>query len=50
MPDLILLVLHGKKTISNSELAILPVDGYHAAGTDPDNTARVTLDFIARHS
>lgn len=29
---------------------ILPIDGYHAAGTDPDNTARVTLDFLARHS
>jgi hypothetical protein len=39
-----------QKTIPNSELAILPIDGYHAAGTDPDNTARVTLDFLARHS
>lgn len=39
-----------QKTIPNSELAILPLDGYHAAGADPDNTARVTLDFIARHS
>jgi len=39
-----------QKTIPGSELAILPIDGYHAAGTDPDNTARVTLDFIARHS
>jgi hypothetical protein len=36
--------------IPNSELAILPVDGYHAAGTDPDATARVTLNFITRHS
>jgi len=39
-----------QKTIPNSELAIIPVDGYHAAGTDPDATARVTLDFIARHA
>ena len=39
-----------QKTIPNSELAILPIDGYHAAGTDPDATARVTLEFIARHS
>jgi len=39
-----------QKTIANSELAILPVDGYHAAGTDPDRTASVALDFIARHS
>lgn len=38
-----------QKTIPNSELAILPVDGYHAAGTDPDGTARVVLDFLARH-
>ena len=39
-----------QKTIPDSELVILPIDGYHAAGTDPDGTARVTLDFIARHS
>ena len=39
-----------QKTIPNSELAIVPVDGYHAAGTAPDETARITLDFIARHS
>jgi pimeloyl-ACP methyl ester carboxylesterase len=39
-----------QKTIPGSELVLLPVDGYHAAGTDPDHTARVTLDFIARHS
>jgi len=39
-----------QKTIPNSELVILPIDGYHAAGTDPDMTARVTLEFIERHS
>ena len=39
-----------QSTVPGSSLAILPVDGYHAAGTDPDGTARVTLDFIARHS
>jgi 3-oxoadipate enol-lactonase len=39
-----------QKTIPGSELAMLTMDGYHAAGTDPDGTARVTLDFIARHS
>jgi pimeloyl-ACP methyl ester carboxylesterase len=38
-----------QKTIPHSELAIIPVDGYHAAGSDPDTTARVTLDFIARN-
>jgi pimeloyl-ACP methyl ester carboxylesterase len=39
-----------QKTIPHSELRILPIDGYHAAGTDPDGTARVTLEFIDRHS
>ena len=39
-----------QKTIPNSELAILPIDGYHAAGTDPYTTARATLKFITRHS
>jgi 3-oxoadipate enol-lactonase len=39
-----------QKTIPNSELVMLQMDGYHAAGTDPDGTARVTLDFITRHS
>ncbi len=37
-----------QKTIPSSELAFIPVDGYHAAGTAPDETARVTLDFLAR--
>lgn len=39
-----------QKTIPDSELVMLPIDGYHAAGSDPDTTARVTLDFIARHT
>lgn len=39
-----------QKTIANSELVILPVDGYHAAATDPDATARVVFDFLAKHS
>jgi pimeloyl-ACP methyl ester carboxylesterase len=39
-----------QKTIPGSELKILPIDGYHAGGTDPDMTARVTLEFISRHS
>lgn len=37
-----------QKTIPGSELAILPIDGYHAAGTDPDRTAAITLEFIQR--
>lgn len=39
-----------QKTIPGSELAMIASDGYHAAGTDPDVTAKVTLDFIGRHS
>ena len=39
-----------QRTIPGSELAIIPIDGYHAAGTAPDETARVTLDFLARHA
>jgi len=39
-----------QKTIPRSKLAIIPVDGYHAAGSAPDETAKVALDFIARHS
>jgi pimeloyl-ACP methyl ester carboxylesterase len=39
-----------QKTIPGSELALIATDGYHAAGTDPDETARVTLEFIARRT
>ncbi len=38
-----------QKTIPNSELVILPLDGYHAAATNPDMTAGVTREFIERH-
>jgi hypothetical protein len=39
-----------QKTIPGSELVMLPVDGYHAAATDPDMTAEVVRRFIDRHS
>jgi pimeloyl-ACP methyl ester carboxylesterase len=39
-----------QKTIPNSELAILPVDGYHAAATDPDMTAALVRRFTDKHS
>jgi len=39
-----------QKTIPNSELVILPIDGYHAAATDPDMTAGVTREFVDRHA
>ncbi|MGZ9005781.1 MAG: alpha/beta fold hydrolase [Burkholderiales bacterium] len=37
------------KTIPGSELVMMPLDGYHAAATDPDGTARVVRAFIDRH-
>jgi 3-oxoadipate enol-lactonase len=39
-----------QRTIPGSEFNIIPYDGYHAAGTDPDATASVVLDFLGRHS
>lgn len=39
-----------QKTIPGSELVILPLDGYHAAATDPDMTARITREFIERRA
>lgn len=39
-----------QRTIPGSELEILPLDGYHAAATDPDLTAQVTRAFIDRHA
>ena len=39
-----------QKTIPHSELVMLPLDGYHAAATDPDLTARATREFIDKHA
>ena len=39
-----------QKTIPNSELAVLELDGYHAAATDPDITAPIAREFLDRHS
>jgi 3-oxoadipate enol-lactonase len=39
-----------QRTIPNSELVMLPLDGYHAAATDPDLTAGVTRAFIDKHA
>jgi pimeloyl-ACP methyl ester carboxylesterase len=33
--------------IPGSELAMIPVDGYHPGGTDPDLCATVTLEFLS---
>jgi len=38
-----------QKKIPNSELVMIPVDGYHTAAVAPDECAKATLDFLARH-
>lgn len=38
-----------RKHIRDLEVKVMPTDGYHAAGADPDNSARATLDFLNRH-
>jgi 3-oxoadipate enol-lactonase len=32
-----------------AEFVTIPIDGYHAAGSAPDQCARAVLDFLARH-
>ena len=39
-----------QKKIPDSELVAIKVDGYHTAAVAPDECARATLDFIARHA
>ena len=38
-----------QQKIPNSELVNIPVDGYHTAAVAPDDCAKVTLRFLARH-
>lgn len=38
-----------KANVKKLETALIASDGYHASGSDPDATARVTLEFLARH-
>ena len=38
-----------KKHVKKLETAMVDSDGYHASGSDPDATAKVTLEFLARH-
>ena len=38
-----------QKKIPHSELVQINVDGYHTAAVAPDECARATLDFLARH-
>lgn len=36
--------------LQQAEFLTLPIDGYHAAGSAPDESARAVLEFIARHT
>ena len=38
-----------QQKVPHSELVVLPGNSFHAAATDPDDCARATLAFIARH-
>ena len=38
-----------QKQIPDSELVNIPVDGYHTAAVAPDECAKVTLRFLAKH-
>jgi len=38
-----------QQKIPNSELVNIPVDGYHTAAVAPDECAKATLKFLARH-
>jgi pimeloyl-ACP methyl ester carboxylesterase len=35
--------------LRNGEFVTIPVDGYHAAGSAPDESARATLEFVTRN-
>jgi len=35
--------------LRKGEFVKLPIDGYHAAGSAPDESARVVLEFLGRH-
>jgi pimeloyl-ACP methyl ester carboxylesterase len=39
-----------QQQIPDSELFVLPGDGYHVAATDPDECAARVLEFIRRHA
>lgn len=39
-----------REGLARGEFVKIPVDGYHAAGTAPDASARATLAFMRRHA
>ena len=38
-----------REKLPHAEIVALPVDGYHVGATDPDECARIALEFLARH-
>ncbi len=43
-------VLQWQRAIPDCELLVLPSDGYHLAALRPQECARETMAFIARHA
>jgi 3-oxoadipate enol-lactonase len=39
-----------RERLPHAEIVALPVDGYHVGASNPDDCARITLDFLARHA
>jgi len=39
-----------REKLPQAEIVALPVDGYHVGASNPDECARITLDFLARHA
>lgn len=39
-----------RERLPHAEIVALPGDGYHVAASYPDDCARITLDFLARHT
>ncbi len=38
-----------REKLPQAEIVALPVDGYHVGATNPDECARITLEFLRRH-
>ena len=38
-----------REGLARAEFVKIPIDGYHAAGSVPDESARATLEFMQRH-
>ncbi len=39
-----------RSDLPQAEIAAIAVDGYHVAGTAPDESARITRRFLAKHT